>query len=439
MEKANIVFNLQFVTTEFCKTPLSMGGKKIQSVTTQDMFDYYDRDEACDKTEVNTKDENDDQDNNIKKGFDYYNYRIGSTGAFNKNGMLSREEYFKKTDKYKPKIIYRAVFSFVDEFAIDNDIKQADKMRELIKKTMDKNIKAMGFEIDNVEWTAFYHTNTNHPHVHLHFYEKEPKKRRYLIDEKRLKQVKSNITRLMKLNTDLYIDRDRTKENIINKFSELGLSKESRTLLINGENNSKKYFCNHDKKLTDGMLELEKVLPRTGSMKFNSSNIAPYKNQIIDLIEKLKEVPGVVNLLEDYSKHLDKEIDAQIILYGGSREDKNKVKFKEGRMEDVDTRIGNIILSNIKNYREDMKRFEDMIKSIEAEEGNLYKYYTQKSDSKQLHNIRTRINNIIAGIGREIGNSIQESHYIQEKMKHMVEDVNEKAKNEIKLNKGIVL
>ena len=204
MNKSEIFFNLQYRATEFAS---ESSKQKLKSVNTGEMFDYYDRDEACDKTICNTE-----------EAFDYYNYRIGSTGAFNEKGMVERSEYFNKMNKYKPQVVYRGVFSFRDEFAIEQDIKEPEKMRDLIKKTMNKNIIAMGFEPDNVEWFAFYHTNTGHPHIHFHFYEKSPKKSKYLISKNRLAKVKSNVARLMKLNIDLYKDRDKLKQRIFNKF-----------------------------------------------------------------------------------------------------------------------------------------------------------------------------------------------------------------------------
>ena len=54
------------------------------------MVDYYERKEACDYT----VDENEDDDTyqiNSQDAFNYYDYRIGSTGGFNRNGNLEKE------------------------------------------------------------------------------------------------------------------------------------------------------------------------------------------------------------------------------------------------------------------------------------------------------------------------------------------------------------
>ncbi len=417
MSKANVVFNLEFVATEYASNNVL---KKVdKQVSSKDMNEYYNRDEACDKTitEIDTED-----------AFNYYNYRVGSTGCFNRNKMIESEEYMNLIEKYKPQVVYRGVLSFDDEFAIRNNIKSTQKMRELIKKTMDKNIKAMGFESNNVEWFAYYHTNTKHPHVHFHFYEKEPKKKMFLISENRLKQVKSNVTRLMKLNTDLYMNRDENKRKIFDKLEEIGLSKNARDLLIASDNNSKRYF-KVDLALSEKFKELEKIIPNTGSMKYNSSNISPYKPRIKEMIDDILNKKDIKNLYEEFQEDLDKEIESQIILYGGKKDDKYKQKFKMDHLNDIETRLGNMILENIKAYRYDCKTFEKSMQLIDNPDAHR-KYAFQRTQSHELHNIRTRCRNFYAGISRELCSDIEKSYYSTMKMKRMAEEAHEKAQQE---------
>lgn len=421
MNKSEIFFNLQYRATEFAS---ESSKQKLKSVNTGEMFDYYDRDEACDKTICNTE-----------EAFDYYNYRIGSTGAFNEKGMVERSEYFNKMNKYKPQVVYRGVFSFRDEFAIEQDIKEPEKMRDLIKKTMNKNIIAMGFEPDNVEWFAFYHTNTGHPHIHFHFYEKSPKKSKYLISKNRLAKVKSNVARLMKLNIDLYKDRDKLKQRIFNKFDELGLSNDTREFVIRSENNSFKYFKVNNEILKK-MKELEKVIPKKGSLKYNSANIAPYKDKINEIIDLIKNREDIKEIMDQYEVQLDKEVESQIILYGGKKDDKYKIEFKENRWNIIDTRLGNMILSTIKNYRLDVEDYEEAIEKMEESE-NVRKHRTQKLKSISHKNMKHRASRLVAGIGREICSSIERSYYSEVKTKNMIEKVRERALIEAHATKQI--
>lgn len=45
-------------------------------------------------------------------------------------------------------------------------------MKNLMNKSMNKNIKELGLNPDNVEWGCYYHTNTAHPHIHAFIFEK---------------------------------------------------------------------------------------------------------------------------------------------------------------------------------------------------------------------------------------------------------------------------
>lgn len=415
MSATEIFFNLQYVATEYYKNiPSNLDFKQV---STKDMHDYYDRDEACDKSICDTE-----------EAFDYFSYRIGSTGCFNGKGFVSRKDYFKKMNNYKPKIVYRGVFSFHDEFAIEQDIKDSKKMRVLIQKTMNKNIIAMGFEPDNVEWFAYYHTNTDNPHVHFHFYEKIPKKKKYLISENRLAKVKSNVARLMKLNTELYTDREVLKNRIFNKFDELGLSSSSQGFILAAENNNKSYF-KENKLIAYKLKELEKVIPKSGSLKFNSANIAPYKKQIEEIINIIKRRNDVKLLMNEFEDQLAKEMEAYTILYGGTKDDKRKINFRTSRMDLIDSRLGNMILSTIKNYRNDVETYKEMLDDLE--EGDQFrKYRTQRLKGISNRNIRHRASNLIAGIGKELSSSLEQSHYSEQKMRTMIENVQKRAQQE---------
>lgn len=82
MDKSSIIFNMQFVATEYASKNIQ---KKVgKTVNTKEQHDYYDRDEACDKT----------RSEEIEDAFNYYNYRIGSTGCFNKNGFVEDDDYY---------------------------------------------------------------------------------------------------------------------------------------------------------------------------------------------------------------------------------------------------------------------------------------------------------------------------------------------------------
>ena len=74
--------------------------------------------------------------------------------------------------------------SFDETFARENKILDKKAMKNLMNKSMNKNIKELGLNPNNVEWGCYYHTNTVHPHIHAFIFEKSPKRKEYNIKKK---------------------------------------------------------------------------------------------------------------------------------------------------------------------------------------------------------------------------------------------------------------
>ena len=126
-------------------------------------------------------------------------------------------------------------------------------MKKLMSKSMNKNIKELGLDPENVEWGCYYHTNTAHPHIHAFIFEKNPTRTDYHIKKSVFKPVKSNIIRTMNINSELYIERDNVKKEIIDVLKDMGLDTEK----YSNTNNSKKLFTN-DKEINKMLKQLER-------------------------------------------------------------------------------------------------------------------------------------------------------------------------------------
>lgn len=410
----NIIFNLQYRATQFFKGALPTGAKNIN---TYESFDYYNRSEACDMSIV---------EENTDKSFNYYAYRVGSTGCFNEEGVVSKESMKEKMEKYKPEIMYRAVFSFEDDFATKTGIKDKANIQKLIQKTMKKNLKLMGFDSNNVEWMAFYHTNTKHPHVHVNFYEKQRRKKLFMLSKDKLKKVKSNVVSLMDLNVNMYIDRDEIKANLLKNAKDLNLSDNLKDMLKNTANDKKGSF-DIDTDVLKEFERLNSLLPTTGSMKFNSANLKDYRIDILKVVNLMKKNDKIANLLSELNMHLDKEIEEQIIIYGGDKDDKDKIAFKERQLKTVDEKLANLVLSNIKDYRRDC--IDDLDR--EANQGTLK---LSKKDENQCHRKirKERVNKMFHGATTEIARAIQQSAYGQRSLESKAKEVTRKAQEEIR-------
>lgn len=409
---AEIIFNLQFCKTEFAK------GKSntFKQISTDDMLEYYERQEACDYTDTKYT--------NSSDAINYYNYRIGSNGGFNQNGSFSATAAKKLINQYKPKNMYRMVFSFEEDFLADYGFLSKKNIEKLITKSMDKNIRLMGLNPDNVVWGAYYHTNTDHPHIHLWMFEKKSTKDYLKLPKKTFKKIRSNIVRNMAINVEMYSIRDEVKKNIINHIKECGLDEK---LFYKSNKLDKKIFC-EDKTLTKMLLELEKNIPTSGSLKYNSNNIAPLRNQVDKIIDYVLNTDYISSYYNTYMELLDKERSMYNNRYFSDEEKFEQNKFIENKQNELKSRIGNMILQSIKNYRLDCSTYNQ--EKLKFDELNFNDTYSEKINAR--HSMQSRSSILNAGVLDELSKAIDETvtsnNIIQYKLNEMIR----KAENEIK-------
>lgn len=409
---AEIIFNLQFCKTEFAK------GKSntFKQISTDDMLEYYERQEACDYTDTKYT--------NSSDAINYYNYRIGSNGGFNQNGSFSATAAKKLINQYKPKNMYRMVFSFEEDFLADYGFLSKKNIEKLITKSTDKNIRLMGLNPDNVVWGAYYHTNTDHPHIHLWMFEKKSTKDYLKLPKKTFKKIRSNIVRNMAINVEMYSIRDEVKKDIINHIKECGLDEK---LFYKSNKLDKKIFC-EDKTLTKMLLELEKNIPTSGSLKYNSNNIAPLRNQVDKIIDYVLNTDYISSYYNTYMELLDKERSMYNNRYFSDEEKFEQNKFIENKQNELKSRIGNMILQSIKNYRLDCSTYNQ--EKLKFDELNFNDTYSEKINAR--HSMQSRSSILNAGVLDELSKAIDETvtsnNIIQYKLNEMIR----KAENEIK-------
>ena len=452
----NIIFNLEYRYTQYSKKNLNLKERKLR-INTKDMYDYYNRDEACDKT-IQTE-----------QAFNYYNYRVGSQGGFNTEGYKDEKECQQEVEKYKPEVIYRSVVSFDKTFAINTGIMEKKKMEILINKSMPNLLSQLNFNLDNVVWTAFYHTNTEHPHCHIAFYEKVQTKRMHRVNKKDLEKVRSHFTKQLELNTKLYIKRDEVFKTLMETIKKCGLNEKAMEDLYSSFNNSLT-IDEPLKQIAKKMSRLNDVLPKQGSMKYNSKNIKPYHCQIQEIIHDILELEKVKPFYNEYLLMLNEIKDMQHELYGSGIDEyvaedleivhgvandlKRQNEYFNNRLKQLETRIGNLILQNILCARNDFEtqavaqdtfsksdiqvfynRFD-----MEVGEENDFdpinilskKDIERKVSSYQKSkNFKVRSSNISHRVIQEISYELSEIYYATSHDRQMIQQVNQNARREI--------
>lgn len=325
-DKTQIILNLRF--------------KKNDGINIYRMLNYYDRDDRCCKFNAE-----------INDMLNYYEYRLGSTGCFGKNGIYNRDNVERDILKYKPSCYYQMVISFRPEFAIENDLVDLKDMQAFITKTMNRNIIELGLEPDNVVWGGYYHTNTENPHVHIWMYEKTPTKKILKINKKRFTKMKSVLGSYLVDSAELLSTKDIAFKNFLNALEKCNIDKK---VLKSIKHHSFSKFFPQDKLSKDLyplLRNLYNELPAHGSLKYNSANILPYKNDINEIIKIIKEDNEISQIIQEYQSHVEKVIDKNVFLYGGNKYDNKYQHYRDNQLKKIDDRIGNLLLQTIKQAR----------------------------------------------------------------------------------------
>lgn len=407
----NIIFNVRYRQTEFSKS-------NHKKTSLSKMFDYYDRDEACDKT-IKTS-----------EAFNYYDYRLGSKGGFTAKDDINAKEAYALAEKYKPKVVYQTVLSFEKDFAIENNIVDKDEMKKLIQKSMPSVLKRFNLSPNNVVWSSFYHTNTDHPHCHIVFYEKEPTRKRYKLGKNQIAKIRGDVVSQMNINVNLYIRKDEALKKLMDVANELNFSKEMK-------NNFKNFLFASNKQdkqlvgIVNQLVELENMLPTTGSMKFNSKNVRPYHDQINEITKAILNLDSVKPFYENYLEVLNETKDIQLKLYGDGQEEyevngnmkkgsgynaESIEKYHKARLEELNTRLGNMILQSVLNGRKDYQEKVDVHVKLNQEKRRIPK----KSIKKKIFKTRSRM--LRNGAVNELSKAIAEGYYANISQKQKVRE-----------------
>ena len=169
--------------------------------------------------------------------------------------------------------------------------------------------------------------------------------------------------------------------------------------------------------------QLEKIIPKSGSLKYNSANIMPYRPVIDKLVNKLLEKDDVKDIYKKYREMLDKEKELFDNRYFSKEESKEQNKSIENKDKELRDRIANMILQNIKCYREDVENYEqeqedDMYVDSDIDNASLRAKYSMKNRSRCLE----------AGVLDDLAKALVAVHYDMKEQERMINNMIEKAK-----------
>ena len=281
-----------------------------------------------------------------KEQLDYISYSGNnekSLGIFNENGLLNENDIKELRNKLRTtkSVIWHGVISFTEDFG-NRYCDTYEKAYNLMKTELPRFFKNAGLSAKNIVWYAGFHTNTDNKHIHFSFFEKEPLQR--IRDKEGVQFSKGHIA--------VGILR-KFKQSIELKLLDLSsaIVKERTSITTAFKRFEREMFVRN-------LTELVEILPLTGRMSYDSTEIEKYKKKIDNVVnamimsnaslrQKLNDFDVVVSKRDDEIRNINKRM----------KQDENKNLLKEKYKLDLYRRLGNIVLGVVKDIRKEQRKF----------------------------------------------------------------------------------
>lgn len=346
------------VVTKFCKS----GTKKFK-----EYINYIDRDEAV-RTEKCSK-------YNLYQ--DYMGNPEKTTGLFTaEKDVLNEKEkkqlkaVFEQAEK-NGSLMWQTVISFDNRWLEGNglydgntQILDENKIKEAARNSVNKMLKAEGLE--NAVWSGAIHFNTDNVHVHIATIEPDPMREKkeytqYVTRDVNGKKVKEPLRddkgeiiktweykgRFKQSSIDT-CKREMVNQIINEKENNLKINSIIRDSIIKQKKN---HVLAKDKELIELFHKLYEKMPDCNRNMWNYNNpIVASCREIIDEISK--------QYIDNYHKDEMNELEERIMIqdekykeaYGSSGR-----SYSEGKLKDLYTRMGNVVLKELREYDKHMK------------------------------------------------------------------------------------
>ncbi|XZH69148.1 MobP2 family relaxase (plasmid) [Clostridium perfringens] len=342
----------------------------------KNFIDYIDRSEATRKK-------------NFDKYSAYNNYmgnpeKIGSLFTKDKHSLTEKEVKKLKKDFDKAQLngsnMWQEVFSFDNEFLEANGLYDSEngaldeeKIQEATRRAMEELSKREGFK--DLTWSASLHYNTDNIHVHIASVEINPSRERGKFKPRTLYNMKSS-----------FVNSLLDKQKDLDKINSL-----IRDNLIQGK---KEMSFKEDIEMRKMVKEIVKKLPSDKRQWHYNYNCMQEVRPLIDNLTKYYIETYKKDEFKELVDRLEKEDKFYKDVYG-----KRKLEtttYKDNKIQDLYTRMGNTILKEIKEYvkEEDLKSQKKFENLQEKWERNKNIIITKQSISMMKKSLNNDINSM---------------------------------------------
>lgn len=270
---------------------------------------------------------------------EYSNNSTKSSGIFNQNGLMSKEQIadFRKNLRETKSVIWSGIISFEEDFG-KKWCCCYEQAYELVKNELPKYFKRAGLNPDNIEWFAGLHENTDNRHIHLLFFEKEPQRMRNKEKHFSRGYISNNAMDFLKANIELSATGFKAREKEIR----LRLTKSVKERLNNVSG----------LKLKQMLLDLANQFPEQGHTFYDSDNMRKLKPNIDNIsnyiISHNVDITIYKNDFDDLVSEKQKLVDSYCKRNGV---DKPQQNLSEKYTKDLYRRLGNLVIESAKSLK----------------------------------------------------------------------------------------
>ena len=282
---------------------------------------------------------------------DYATTRKGSQGGFNHEGVLDKEG----TEKIKEKLattkatIYSSVISFSQDFGKDF-LTTSEEGREIIEANIGELFKGTQFDINNIDYFAAVHTNTEHHHIHFIFWEKTPT--RINAKGKKCFAKKHNIP---KANISMF------KASILKNVSQY---KATHFTLRDEVRNGVVEAIRSNYLLFEHYADLCRDIVEKGNFQYGRLT-TDQQTRVSKIVKQIiLGDPSCSKKYKDYKKALqDTQLDyiRMIKENAGKAIPKPIAEFYSSRIKDLDSRLANSFLKILKSYSDQAAKTKEQV------------------------------------------------------------------------------
>jgi len=311
---------------------------------------------------------------NFENYQDYMGNEEKSTGLFTaEKDELSNEEKNKYKDIFKRSqekgsILWQDVISFDNEWLKENGILKENfidekKLQQVTRSAVNEMLKKEELT-DSAIWTGAIHYNTDNIHIHVATVQTKNFRERGKRKQGSIDSMKSKVVNQI---------MDRSKQNEkLNDFirNEVIKNKQDDKIMT-----LKNRVANRD--MVKQFKKIHEMLPEDKRLwKYNMNGISNVRPEIDKLTTMYLE-KNFKTEFKEFKDQLDKEVDLFKKTYGDS---KKAERYKETKMDDLYTRMGNTILKEVKEY--DKKQ-----KELPRKEGKVNSFHFKRALNNTVYHM----------------------------------------------------